>query len=83
LRFNYGAHTNFATEMGEKMPQGTVRWYNQEKGFGMIKPSDGSADVFVSAADLVALVTLKEGEFVVYELEKTRKGQLKAVYVRM
>ena len=58
------------------MATGTVKWFNEAKGFGFIAPSDGSADVFVhfSAIEGKGLRTLAEGQTVTYEVEKGPKG---------
>ena len=36
------------------MPQGTVRWFDAERGFGFLAPEDGSADLFVHASEIVS-----------------------------
>lgn len=58
------------------MATGTVKWFNESKGFGFIAPSDGSADVFVhfSAIEGKGFKTLAEGQAVSYEVEKGPKG---------
>ena len=58
------------------MATGTVKWFNETKGFGFISPSDGSADVFVhySAISSEGFRTLKEGQSVTYEVENGPKG---------
>jgi len=58
------------------MATGTVKWFNESKGFGFIAPSDGSADVFVhfSAIEGKGFKTLAEGQSVSYEVEKGPKG---------
>lgn len=58
------------------MATGTVKWFNESKGFGFIAPSDGSADVFVhfSAIEGKGFKTLAEGQTVNYEVEKGPKG---------
>ncbi|MHB1513235.1 MAG: cold-shock protein [Acidiferrobacter sp.] len=58
------------------MATGTVKWFNEAKGFGFISPSDGSADVFVhfSAITGSGFKTLAEGQAVTYQVEKGPKG---------
>ncbi len=58
------------------MATGTVKWFNESKGFGFIAPSDGSADVFVhfSAIEGGGFKTLTEGQSVDFEVEKGPKG---------
>ena len=58
------------------MATGTVKWFNDSKGFGFISPSDGSADVFVhfSAVQGDGFRTLAEGQSVTYEVEIGPKG---------
>ena len=58
------------------MATGTVKWFNESKGFGFISPSDGSADVFVhfSAIASDGFRTLAEGASVTYEVESGPKG---------
>ncbi len=58
------------------MTTGTVKWFNEQKGFGFIQPSDGGADVFVhiSAVERAGLGSLREGQKVSFELERDRKS---------
>lgn len=65
------------------MANGTVKWYNPQKGFGFIAPEDGGKDVFVHATALEAagIRGLDDGQQVSYELQeergKTSAAQLK------
>ena len=56
---------------------GVVKFFNAEKGYGFIKPDDGSSDVFVhvSALEQAGLHTLNEGQKVSYEIEPDKKGK--------
>jgi len=65
------------------MPTGTVKWFNDDKGFGFITPDDGDKDLFVHHTAIVAdgFRTLAEGSQVSYEAEAGDKGP-KAVNVR-
>lgn len=58
------------------MATGTVKWFNDSKGFGFISPEDGSADVFVhfSAVQGDGFRSLAEGQAVSYEVENGPKG---------
>ena len=58
------------------MTTGTVKWFNESKGFGFISPSDGSADVFVhfSAIQGGGFKTLAEGQSVSFDVQKGPKG---------
>lgn len=58
------------------MPQGTVKWFNDAKGYGFITPSDGSPDVFVHFSDIQidGFKTLTEGQKVEFEISQGPKG---------
>ena len=64
------------------MKTGTVKWFNESKGFGFITPSDGTADLFVhhSAISSDGFRTLKDGQNVSFDVESDVKG-LRAVRV--
>ena len=57
------------------MTQGTVKWFNGEKGFGFIQPDDGSKDVFVhvSAVERAGMHGLAEGQKVFFDVVPDRK----------
>lgn len=60
------------------MATGTVKWFNDAKGFGFIEPEQGGGDVFAhfSAIQMDGFRTLKQGGKVSYELVQGPKGQL-------
>ncbi|CAD5366216.1 Cold shock domain protein CspD [Rubrivivax sp. A210] len=60
------------------MMSGTVKWFNDAKGFGFIEPDGGGADVFAhfSAVQMEGFRTLKQGGRVSYELVQGPKGDL-------
>lgn len=65
------------------MAQGTVKWFNAEKGFGFITPEDGAEDVFVHYSEILGsgFRTLEENQRVEFEIGDGAKG-LQAQNVR-
>ena len=63
------------------MANGTVKWFNSQKGYGFIQPEDGSKDVFVhvSAVERAGLGSLHEGQKLSFELEQGQHGRTSAV----
>ena len=63
------------------MSNGTVKWFNSQKGYGFIQPDDGQKDVFVhiSALERAGISNLQEGQKVSYDLERGQQGKTSAV----
>ena len=63
---------------------GTVKFFNVNKGFGFIQPDQGGKDAFVhiSAVERAGLSTLREGQKVSYDLETGRDGKVSAVNLK-
>ncbi len=66
------------------MPTGTVKFFNTTKGFGFIRPDDGSKDVFVhiSAVERSGLATLVEKQKVSFEIQQGQNGKSSAVNLK-
>ncbi|MGZ3755824.1 MAG: cold-shock protein [Mucilaginibacter sp.] len=62
------------------MMQGTVKFFNESKGFGFIIPSDGSSEVFVHVTGLID--TIRENDSVTFDVEQGKKG-INAVNVKV
>ena len=68
------------------METGTVKWFNEQKGYGFIQPENGGKDVFVhiSAVERAGLRGLKDGQKIGYELEADRRtGRQSAVKLQV
>jgi cold shock protein len=93
LPFGFVIHAPGATlgcgfpRLGEQsMLKGTVKWFNETKGYGFIKPDGGGADVFIhiSALQRSGLRTLPENQRVTYEIAvDPKRGKSSAVNIRM
>jgi CspA family cold shock protein len=61
---------------GQQMATGTVKWFNETKGFGFIKPDDGSADLFAHYSSIKAagFRSLKENQRVEFTVTQGQKG---------
>ena len=66
------------------MSEGTVKWFNAQKGYGFIQPSDGSKDVFVhiTAVERAGLTGLNEGQKISFDLEQGQRGKTSAVNLK-
>ena len=66
------------------MTTGTVKWFNESKGFGFISPEDGGKDVFVhvSALERAGMGGLVEGQKVGFDVETGRDGRSNAANIQ-
>ena len=66
------------------MASGTVKWFNPVRGFGFIRPDDGSRTVFVHASVLECseLDSLVEGQKVRFDVQRARNGKLAAANLK-
>ena len=63
------------------MPIGTVKFFNEQRGYGFIQPDEGGNDAFVhiTAVERAGMRSLREGQRVNFELEQDRRGKMAAV----
>jgi CspA family cold shock protein len=66
---------NYSEEEVRVLANGTVKWFNDKKGYGFINEEEGR-DVFVhfSAIDMTGFKTLSEGDMVIFEVEESDRG---------
>jgi cold shock protein len=78
-------HRSFWSEGDIEVAMGTVKWFNETKGYGFIKPDGGGPDVFVhiSAVEKAGYTGLADGAKISYELVTTRAGKTAAENLRI
>ena len=66
------------------MPIGTVKFFNDAKGYGFIQPDNGGSDAFVhvTAVERAGMQTLRQDQRVSYDLEQDRRGKMSAVNLK-
>ena len=66
------------------MPTGTVKFFNENKGYGFIQPDGGGQDAFVhiTAVERAGMRTLRENQRVSYDLQEDNRGKMKAENLR-
>lgn len=66
------------------MPIGTVKFFNDSKGYGFIAPDEGGNDAFVhiTAVERAGMRTLQQNQRISYELEEDRRGKTSAVNIQ-
>ena len=67
------------------MPIGTVKFFNESKGYGFIQPDTGEGDAFVhiTAVERAGLQTLRQDQRVSYDMEQDRRGKMSAVNLKL
>jgi len=67
------------------MPIGTVKFFNDAKGYGFIAPDDGGTDAFVhiTAVERSGMHTLRQEQRLSYDLEEDRRGKMSAVNLKL
>lgn len=66
------------------MPTGTVKFFNESKGYGFIAPDGGGNDAFVhmTAVESAGMRSLRENQRISYELEQDKRGKMSAVNLK-
>lgn len=63
--------------------RGSVKWFNQARGYGFIARDDGGPDTFVHLSDIIEGRTLNPGDWVEFEVAQDQRGRSKAIRVRL
>jgi len=73
-----------AIEKDRAMVTGTVKWFDSQKGYGFIAPSNGGPDIFVhiSAVERAGLSTLNEGQQIDFDTEIGKNGKSAAINLK-
>jgi CspA family cold shock protein len=81
---DYDPALGLMTEGVHNMPTGTVKFFNESKGFGFIQPEGGGADAFVHISDVErsGMNTLRENDRVSYDVEQDQRGKMKATNLK-
>ena len=76
MKFGRDVQSFLAEQGGSSMPEGVVKWFNADKGFGFITPADGGKDLFVHFSEIQSsgYRSLEEGQRVSYEAGESPKG---------
>lgn len=76
--------SGFPSEGRTKMPIGTVKFFNDAKGYGFIQPDNGGTDAFVhvTAVERAGMQTLRQDQRLSYDLEQDRRGKMSAVNLK-
>ncbi|MCL6739604.1 cold-shock protein [Sphingomonas sp. RB56-2] len=67
------------------MPIGTVKFFNESKGYGFIQPDNGETDAFVhiTAVERAGLQTLRQDQRLSFDMEQDRRGKMSAVNLKL
>jgi cold shock protein len=76
--------SGFRNRRKRAMPIGTVKFFNDAKGYGFIQPDDGGTDAFVhvTAVERAGMQTLRQDQRLSYDLEQGRDGKMSAVNLK-
>jgi CspA family cold shock protein len=77
--------SGFRIRRKQEMPIGTVKFFNDAKGYGFIQPDNGGTDAFVhiTALERAGIHTLRQDQRLSYELEQDKRGKMSAVNLKL
>jgi CspA family cold shock protein len=79
------ARRHILFDRNNPMSNGTIKWFNATKGYGFIKPEDGSNDVFLHISDVQrsGLQDVREGDKLEFELQRGQQGKVSACNLKL